>query len=570
MVLNRGLVLYWFTKLNLAPLSLLMAYNLYFKLFLFAVFFLSTLWVFRIYINGPNRKVSGKGAGLIIAAMLLLLWAVRIPFLREREYDIDTSTWLSAVIAINHYPDKLWTLLNYTDARPLTVFPLLAGSWAGMPVNYGSAEIIGLLLWTGTVLLLYQVCKLFSGRSLSLVLTWSLALFLGTICHIFAAYNSEHNSIFMVTAGVALFFLYVYRRWTGPVIASVTGVLLGSLVYVKFQNAPMGLLTGAFLLLAMAQRKDWWNMTALLIGCLFPTILVNVFYGLRGKLDVFWNNYFWNYFYYSFTTQFSSMPIAERFSPGRVVRFIFYATSSGIYVLTLAALAVALPVLSFKKWSSDFKTNWMPFVFTFLFVLLSIYAVLQSGNNFEHYKLFLFVPLLIFNALFLSVTHPEVRKYAVGLLLLGGIVQTAVSLKYLDGDLAYDKRDDTDKKVVGHIVSHTRSSDPVVVWGWRDGLLVSSQRPMGYRDVHTFHFSMKSPLVPNWTRDFVEDMEENKPKIFIEAMIRDYSERGHLFLPHDKVPVVREYVQRHYQLVKELDGVKIFHRKEAPALSLLR
>lgn len=547
-----------------------MVYNLYFKLFLFVVFFLSTLWVYRIYINDARRKVSGKDATVMIAAMLLLVWAVRIPFLRDREYDIDTSTWLSAVIAINHYPDKLWTLLNYTDARPLTVFPLLAGSWAGMPVNYSSAEIIGLLLWTGTVLCLYQIFKLFAGKSLSVVMTWSLALFLGTICHIFAAYNSEHNSIFMVTAGVALFFLYVYRRWSSPAIATAAGILLGSLVYAKFQNAPMGLLTGAFLLLAMAQRKDWANMAALIVGCLFPTILVNVFYGLRGKLDVFWNNYFWNYFYYSFTTQFSSMPIAERFSPFRVIPFIFYATSSGIYVLTLAGMAVALPVLSFKKWSFEFKANWIPFVFTFLFLLLSIYAVLQSGNNFEHYKLFLFVPLLIFNALFLSVCEPQIQKYAVGLLLLGGIAQTAVSLKYLDGGIAYDKRTGTDEKVVGHIVRYTRSSDPVVVWGWRDRLLVTAQRPMGYRDVHTFHFSMKSPLIPNWTRDFVEDMEENKPKIFVEAMIPEYSERGHLFLPHDQVPVVREYVQRHYRLVRELDGVKIFHRKEMPAISFLR
>lgn len=547
-----------------------MIYSFYFKLFLFVIFFLSTLWVYRMYITESQRKRSGRDAAVVMAIMLALVWAARIPFLRDREYDIDTSTWLSAVLAINHYPDKLWTLLNYTDARPLTVFPLVAGSWLGMPVNYTSAEIIGLILWTGTLLCLYQICKLLAGKSLSLVMTWSLALFLGIICHIFAAYNSEHNSIFMVTAGVALFLMYFYRRWTSPVVAGATGILLGSLIYAKFQNAPMGLLTGAFLLLAMAQRKDWRNMAALFAGCVLPTILVNVFYGMRGKVDVFWNNYFWNYFYYSFTTQFSSMPIAERFSPGRVLRFIFYATSSGVYVLTLAALAVALPVLSFKRWSSGFKVNWMPFVFTFLLLLLSIYAVLQSGNNFEHYKLFLFVPLLIFNALFLSVSSPSVRKYAVGLLLLGGIVQTAVSLKYLDGAVAYDRRTDIDKKVVGHIVKYTDPSDPIVVWGWRDGLLVSAQRPMGYRDVHTFHFSMNSPLVPNWTQDFLEDMEENKPKIFVEAMIPEYSERGHLFLQHDKVPLVREYVRRHYRLVRELDGVKIFHRKEMPAISLLR
>jgi hypothetical protein len=547
-----------------------MFYNFYFKSFLFVIFFLSSLWVFKGYIKSPIRELRAKDAAVIVAIMLLLVWIVRIPFLRIREYDIDTSTWLSAVIAINHYPDKFWTLLNYTDARPLTVFPLLAGSWAGMPVDYTSAEIIGLFLWTGTLLLLYQICKLFAGRNVALVVTWSLALFLATICHIFAAYNSEHSSIFMVTAGVALFFLYVYRRWTSPAVAAVTGVLLGSLIYAKFQNAPMGLLTGAFLLISMANRKDWRNMIALVSGCLLPTVVVNVFYGFHGKMDVFWNNYFWNYFYYSFTTQFSSMPIAERFSPGRIARFIFYATSSGIYVSTLVAMAVALSVLAFKRLRQEIKSNWLPFAFSFLLLLLSIYAVLQSGNNFEHYKLFLFTPLLIFNALILSVSRPRVRRYAIGLLLMGGMAQTAVSLKYLDRDLAYDKRIETDRKVVGHILKNTLSTDPVVVWGWRDGLLVSSQRPMGYRDVHTFHFSMKSPLVPNWTRDFLEDMEENKPKIFVEAMIRDYSERGHLFLPHDKVPVIREYVQKHYRLVTELDGVRIFHRKEIPTVSLLR
>lgn len=570
MVKEVASVLILFHKLNLTILCILMIYTFYFKLFLFVAFLLLTLWGYRAYFKNPDGTVSAKQAGLAIAAMLLVVWAARLPFLRDREYDIDTSTWLSAVIAINHYPDKLWTLLNYTDARPLTVFPLLAGSWAGMPVSYASAELIGLVLWTGTLLLLFQVCQLFAGKRLSLLLTWSLGLFLGTICHIFAAYNSEHNSILMVTAGVALFFLYIYQRWTSPVIAAATGLLLGSLIYAKFQNAPMGLLTGAFLLFAMAQRKDWRNMAALLAGCLFPTVFVNVFYALRGKLDVFWNNYFWNYFYYSFTTQFSPMPMAERFSPGRVVRFIFYATSSGIYVLTLFALAAVLPVVSFRQWVSGFRTNRMPLIFTVLLMLLSMYAVLQSGNNFEHYKLFLFVPILIFIALMLSVSTPAVRQYAVGFLLLGGLLQTAVSLKYLDRDLAYDKRTDTDRKVVGHIVRNSRPSDPVVVWGWRDGLLVTSQRPMGYRDVHTFHFSMKSPLIPNWTRDFVEDMEENKPKIFVEAMLPEYSEKGDIFLPHDRVPVVREYVQRHYQFVRELDGVRIFHRRATPALSLAR
>lgn len=544
-----------------------MIYSFYFKAALFLLIFLASLWLSRLYIKKFPQEIAGKQAAALIAAMLTMLCVFRFPYLREREYDIDTSTWLSAVIAINHYPDKLWTLLNYTDARPLTVFPLVAGSWAGMPVSYSSAEIIGLLLWMGTTWLLYLICKLFAGRNTSLIITWSLTAFLATICHIFAAYNSEHVSILMVTAGVALFFLYVYRRWDNARVAAGTGVLLGSLVYAKFQNAPMGLLTGVFLLAVMAGRRDWRNMFALFAGCLLPTVWVNIYYGMLGKLDVFWNNYFWNYYYYSFTTQFSSMPMAERFSPWRVVPFLFYATSSGIYLLVLTAMAVVLPVLAFEKWKTEVKGQWILFLFSFMLLILSVYAVLQSGNNFEHYKLFLIVPLLIFNGLMISVSRPVVQKLAVAFLLLGSVLQTAVNLKYLDQDVGYDPWVDVDRKIVSHIVRHTSPEDRIVVWGWRDGLHVSAQRAMGYRDVHTFHFSMNSPLISAWTDDFLEDMEENKPKIFVEAMIRDYSERGHQFLPHDKVPVVREYVREHYRFVAELAGVRIFHRKEVPELS---
>jgi hypothetical protein len=257
------------------------------------------------------------------------------------------------------------------------------------------------------------------------------------------------------------------------------------------------------------------------------------------------------------------MPIAERFSIGRILRFLFYATSSGVYLLTLCSLAAALALANIRQWKriSSEKPPIL-FVFTFLLLILSVYAVLQAGNDFEHYKLFLFIPLLLFIGLTLSVSTPFVRKYAVAFLMTGCVLQTGINLKYLSKDLPYDKRTTLDHKIVNHIVQNTGTNDPVVVWGWRDGLLVNAGRAMGYRDVHAFHFSLKSPLVPFWTKDFLDDMEQNKPKLFIEAMIRDYSERGHLFLPHDQVPVIREYVRQHYRLVDQMDGVRIFRRIE--------
>jgi hypothetical protein len=540
-----------------------MFYSVYFKSVLFLIVFVLSVCLLWFYSKSDLKQPTAKQCGVLLLLMLLLTCIMRVPYVRDVEYDIDTSTWLSAVIAVDRYPDKLWTLLNYTDARPLTVFPLVAGSWLGMPASYAGAEIIGLLLWLATVVLLYQLCRLFAGSAISLIIVWGLCIFLGTISPIFAAYNSEHVSIFMITAAISGLFLYVYRRWNSGLIASALGILLGSLVYAKFQNAPMGLLIGFFLLWAMAGRKDWKNIAFLIAGSLLPTALLNVYYGSMGKLEVFWNNYFWNYFYYSFTTQFSPMPIAERFSIGRILRFLFYATSSGVYLLTLCSLAAALALANIRQWKriSPEKPPIL-FVFTFLLLILSVYAVLQAGNDFEHYKLFLFIPLLLFMGLTLSVSTPFVRKYAVAFLMTGCVLQTGINLKYLSKDLPYDKRTTLDHKIVNHIVQNTGTNDPVVVWGWRDGLLVNAGRAMGYRDVHAFHFSLKSPLVPFWTKDFLDDMEQNKPKLFIEAMIRDYSERGHLFLPHDQVPVIREYVRQHYRLVDQMDGVRIFRRIE--------
>jgi hypothetical protein len=540
-----------------------MFYSVYFKSALFLIAIILSVCLFRFYSKSDLKQPTAKQSAIILTLMLLLTCIMRLPYVRDVEYDIDTSTWLSAVIAVDRYPDKLWTLLNYTDARPLTVFPLVAGSWLGMPASYASAEIIGLLLWLATIIFLYKLCRLFTGSGISLVIVWGLCLFLGTISPIFAAYNSEHVSIFMITAAISGLFLYVYRRWNSGLVASMFGILLGSLVYAKFQNAPMGLLIGFFLLWVMVGRKDWKNVAFLIAGSLLPTVLLNVYYGSIGKLNVFWNNYFWNYFYYSFTTQFSPMPIAERFSIGRILRFLFHSANSSVYLFTLCFLAIALPLFNVRQWKriSSEKPPVL-FVFTSLLLVLSVYAVLQSGNDFEHYKLFLLIPLLLFIGLMLSVSTPAVTKYALIFLVMGCVLQTGINLKYLSKDRPYDSRIVLDRKIVNHIVRNTGTNDPVVVWGWRDGLLVNAGRAMGYRDVHAFHFSLKSPLIPSWTKDFLDDMEQNKPKLFIEAMIRDYSERGHLFLPHDQVPVVREYVRQHYRLVDQMDSVRIFRRIE--------
>ena len=200
-------------------------------------------------------------------------------------------------------------------------------------------------------------------------------------------------------------------------------------------------------------------------------------------------------------------------------------------------------------------------LFAFLLLVASVYATLQSGNNFQHYKLYLFVPLLLCIALTSSVNRIEMQRYLFLVLLGGSLIQAGVNIIKLLDMSGPSEFTALHNKVVKSIEQHSLQSDPIVVWGWRDALYVDSKRPMGYRDAHPFHFSLHSPLLPFWTHDFIFDMEKNRPKLFIEAMIPSFSERGDLLLSHDEVPAIEHYIRQHYMLIEELEDVKIFKRR---------
>jgi hypothetical protein len=408
---------------------------------------------------------------------------------------------------------------------------------------------------------LYYTVSLFVNRGVALAVTGSFCLFVATFSPVFAVYNSEHVSVCMVAVSVAALVSYIYRPWNRSVISLLVGILLGSLVYAKFQNVPMGMLTGAFLVFLMIQEKSWRNVAAVLAGALLPTLVINIYYASLGKLDVFWNSYFWNYYYYSYTTQFSSMPIERRFSPGRVIAFLFFSPNSALYLATLGGIILAGLFFRIKKWGDLEYNQKVLLSFALLLLLLTVYAVLQSGNDFQHYKLYLFLPLSLLVAIVISLNENR-AKLLLTSLLVGSILQTAANVKYLDDHRPNADLARMDSKVIESINRHSGPADPITVWGWRDQLHVWTRRPLGYRNVHPFHFSMKSPLIPFWTREFLEDMEANKPRLFIEAMVPNYSERAEKYLTHDKVPVINAYVKKHYRFVENLGNVKVFRRRD--------
>ncbi|MCF2446406.1 hypothetical protein L0657_20780 [Dyadobacter sp. CY345] len=538
-----------------------MIYHFYFKLFLYIVIIFVGIGLYLFNRTSEKGNQHAQKADKYFIGLLILTFLLRLPYFLNIEVNVDTSTWLSSLIAINYYPDWLWIFFNFTDSRPLTVFPLIIISWLGVSVNYYTSECLGVILWLGSLFFLFKTLNLYLDKSASLIISWGLCLFVGTMfLPDYTSYNSEQLGILMLTGCTYGYMRYLSHKKTHYISIGFTGLILGSLPFVKFQNVPMGFLIAAAFLLEILLRKEWGNVMLFIFGGILPTLIVNIYYLSENKLMVFWNNYFWNYFYYSYTTQFSNVPISERFNPIRILNFIYYSANSRIYMFSATFVIIAAVISCSKTFSFWTLKNKKTITFCVLFLLISLYSVLQSGNSFQHYRLYLFLPLTLLLGVFVALAAQEHRKNLLISLLIGCTIMAGFNL-YIRPEKADTSFQNLDSLVVRYIEKETNPSEPIVVWGWRDRLYVLAHRPMGFRDAHTFHFSLKSKLIPNWTKDFIEDMEKNKPSLFIDAtQPADYSIFSKMLLPYEKVPVINEYVQSHYTLIAKIEGTRILKR----------
>ncbi|MEO6685174.1 MAG: hypothetical protein ABIN24_04385, partial [Dyadobacter sp.] len=403
---------------------------------------------------------------------------------------------------------------------------------------------------------------LFLSKQTTLVLIWGFCLLIGTtFVSDYTAYNSEQLSVLMLTASTYVYFSYCYGQWKNRYGILIFGLVMGSLVYVKFQNVPMGIFLSVALLIELLIHKRWKSVVVLIAGGFLPTVLINLYYFSQGSLMIFWNNYFWNYFYYAYTTQFSDVPISDRFNLVRIFRFIYFYDDSKWYFLVVTLVVSVGIVANVVKRLPTSAQQKKFFFFSLLYISVCLYAILQSGNSFGHYKLYLWVPVTLFTGIIISMSPVFIQKYALLFFLVSSTFIAGKNLLLKEKNLIA-VHSVLDQKIIASIRKNSRSDEPVVVWGWRDQLYVRAQRPMGYRDAHSFHFALKSRLIPYWTTDFLNDLRNNKPSVFVDVTRPDdYSTFAKILAPHNHIPQIKSYIDTYYSLIETIEGVRIYKRK---------
>lgn len=501
-----------------------------------------------------KKKISLLLALCCIAGLTIL---IRCFYTVNFETGADASIWLASARSTFLSNNHLWWLLNSNEGRPLTVAPLLILPALGLPLNYFTADILGLIFYiTSFCITALLIAKYTQQQMAGWILVLPLFAILATASHVdFFSYNSEAPSLLQIS--VSLWMLYVIvQQPTRFIFHLVFGILLGSLPFIKFQNAPAGLIIGLFALGYCWKNRKIKMMTTIITGAVLPTVLISIYFLLQHEWESFFNDYFANYYYYAYTLQSSADSYFHRYSPRRILAFILRPKDT--IIITIAgtiSIGILLYLTLIKK-----KLNYT-IVFTLLFFIANLYAVVQSGWNSVHYLIYLWIPaILLVASLYKAVKPFKKTNNYLPLAVISVIVLQIITNCY-NYSIPENKQSPEDYAIVNTIKQRTKSTDKIHIWGYADRLYVMAERPMGMRLCNNWWIVMPGPAQDYRIKEWIADIEKSRPKLIIDNSRRiDPHHIQFNAVTLNDFPQIAKYMQQHYMAKDTIHGAVMFER----------
>jgi hypothetical protein len=499
---------------------------------------------------------------LLLALSILSTVALRLWQNPAIEVNPDTSAWISGAISAGQSPTPIWTLLTHADSRPLTVFPLALLEWVGIGVDWQVANWVNLGLWLGTSVIFYQIlCRWLPPRRAMLgTLPLLLVLAAGTEPD-YLDYNSEAVCVPMLMVGL-WWVLRLEKARAGWLSGLGLGTWLGLLPYAKLQTVPMGLLLGGAAIYLFIRQKQYPALLALLAGSLLPTALVVGYYARYETVTAFLNDYFWNYYYYSFTTVYSGVAVESRFGVKYVGRLFFqhryqrvFWLVSGLWLL----IGLYCRIILTKKTFLDNSPSRFVYVLCGLFLLTNAYAAIQAGNLYAHYTLFALPALLLLVALLNSTIPANWQRVLVPVFLSLMVLEGINNLRLFIPPVPFANLERIDAPVRQWIGNQVRPVQKMTIWGYADRYFVWTRRAAGNRLSHTFWAYWPSPLLTYRQQELIRDLEANQTEWLLDVLSLSHSDLDPT-ARIDQTPGLAGYVARHYRLVETVQGVRIYKR----------
>lgn len=516
---------------------------------------------------------------IVLAVLIGCLVLMRLPSLVfPYELNVDESQFLSQGMKFLQDP-RPWQAVDSNSSGPFNSYAISILLWMGFKANYILAHVLATLLVCLQVLLSYLIFLRIGSRIGALLGATTMVLFYGQTANPdFLHYSSELFPVLSLILGFYSFLVWSQSASLASdphrqtLVQLLTGLFLGTAPWLKIQASPIAGALAVITLMAtlssrgysLTVRQRTTQALALCCGVVLPTVGMLAILIACGSLRDFWSSYI-----------LSSIARIGPLEPMQLIEHCshIFAEPHGLLLLDVFGLSLVLflfsPSRSKAGWLATPAHRWV-FGGLFTYMVVALFAVCRSAQEFDHYSQFLVFPVTCLAVVLASdatawlsgeqAGTPGRRTTLLSILVLGALILLCAGWS-LHFESFYRGNPVPDAYVriadmVG-VIQRTRCVKSLAIWGWTPGVYVLTGIPPATRDATGAPVITRGPLQPYFRERFLADLRDSMPDMFID------SATPNAFMWHwtkndgyESDPELKEFIQENYTLVSELRLVK--------------
>ncbi len=518
-----------------------------------------------------STRAQALGTGLML---LVVIFAWRWPPLfGSQEFNPDESQLIAGALTLKQDP-VFWRSVDGTTSGPLNFYALLPVHALGVPLDYFTARLSGLLMVWGAFWALYALLRHeFSAGATLIGLAPGWTMIAVVTDRDFIHYSSEHFSVLLVAVSAWLLWRAHCLRLPGQPFARLpwlsAGLLMGMLPWAKLQSSPLAATLAAWgtYLALTASDLPWWVRVREVAVLAAAALATSVFFFASilgyGLWEHFYTCYIENNLIYA-STDFTIQDSVRKLE-------MLSSITHSVHALAVAPLmALGIGVISWflrPRWPNTLLWPGLAFV------AVALATAIAPRQGFQHYLLYVIPVLAWLGAVAYAevmrvLDHPSKRvAWSIAFVLLGTGSLIANRTRLTDfpplGMLQQSWEEPFSPQ--GKLIrAHKRPGDAIAVWGWDCQVYVEARLPHATREAHSTRQLWDSPQRETYYRPrYMADLKANRPAFFVDATGGDaffFYDRPRW--QHETFPELRAYIAEHYVLMEDFVRSRVYLRKD--------
>lgn len=506
----------------------------------------------------PRRVPAWVFLAALAAALLAFRWPGAVA---GAEGNADESQLLAAANTLRHRP-VFWRDVDAHAIGPLAVYPLTVVGAAGLPLDYRTGRLLGLLLEWITLAAGWRLLRETSGEAWARLGVLPLAAFLALTRHIdLLQYAAETMASALLAGGLALLWIGVRRRSAAAQAAGA--LLLGCTAWAKLQALPIAaaIVAGGVVAHGLGRRDDGpgRGREAAFLGGGFLA-------ALTGPLLVIAAAGLWSDFLQAYLVAGVDYLGTAPGGFWQTLGWFLTDPETGFPFYGLMPLAVALLL---GRTACRHDPALRPFLLLLvLAILASGVAVAGPGRMYTHYVILaLALPILPATAAAAVCfppgergLHPGIAAAWLGLTLLPQIAFVA-SPRTIPFDFPAGTNHLMLNGAARRILAEANAGDTLCVWGWEPRLYVMTGLPQATREAHTERQIQDSAARDFYRERFLADFRRAPPTFFVDGIVPENfafnDRRVHGF---ERWPELARIIGLDYFVLESVEGYRIYRR----------